>query len=129
MARFYVFDDQAAAQACVDGIDARARTIYAAQGYAVDGDGNIIGKRVSDGADAPTAARTETWDLPRRRLDGKWVVRHCETVPGAEFVINPGGSPEVTVAAFVAQDIDAATAVEVEADSWWPAPQFTEVAA
>lgn len=126
MARFYVFPDQASAQACVDGIDARARQIYAAQGYQVDAAGTIIGKRASDGVDQPDAARTETWDTPRQRQDGRWVVHHCETVPGSSFVLDATAIPPLTVAAYVAQDIGAAVAVEVEAASWWPLPPDTQ---
>ncbi|MDP4005069.1 hypothetical protein [Methylobacterium sp. NEAU K] len=122
MARCYVFPTQADAQACVDGINARARTVYAAQGYAVDSTGAITGKRASDGVLLPNAAKTLTWDMPRQRLDGNWVVRHCEAVPGNSFVVDATKTPPVTVADFVAQDIAATVAVEVEDASWWPAP-------
>jgi|GEM_PF-3410168 len=122
MPRYYVFPNQASAQACVDGIDTRARTVYAAQGYGVDDQGAIIGKRASDGAAMPDAARTLTWDVPRQRSDGKWVVRHCEAVPGATFVLQPTAIPPLTVAAFVAQGIPATVTVEVADASWWPAP-------
>lgn len=122
MARYYVFATQAQAQDCIDRIDARARVVYAAQGYTIDADGSIVGKRASDGIAMPDAARTETWDIPRQRLDGKWIVAHCEAVPGATFVLKPTAVPPLTVAAFVAQDIPATVTVEVENVSWWPSP-------
>lgn len=127
MARCYVFPDQASAQACVDRINLRARTVYAAQGYQLDGDGAIIGKNPATGASMPTAAKTTTWDVPRQRADGKWVVRHYEAVPGASFVLTLTGLPPLTVAAFVAQDIAISVTVEVEDAAWWPAPPTVEV--
>lgn len=127
MARCYVFQDRASAQDCVDRINMRARIVYAAQGYQLDGDGAVIGKNSATGASAPEAARTTTWDVPRQRLDGEWVVRHCEAVPGATFVLTPTALPPLTVAAFVAQDIEASVTVEVEDASWWPAPPTVEV--
>lgn len=129
MARYYVFGSQAEAQACVDRIDARARVVYRLQGYQVDdATGDIISQRVSDGVSMPDAARTKTWDIPRQRLDGKWVVRHCEAVPGATFVLKPLATPPLTVAAYVSQDIAATVTVEVEDAAWWPAPPVLEVA-
>lgn len=123
MARYYVFQTQADAQACVDHINVRARIVYSAQGYQIDSaSGAIIGKRPSDGIAMPDAARTETWDTPRQRLDGKWVVRHCETVPGASFVLDATAVPPLTVAAFASQDIAATVAIETDTPSWWPVP-------
>lgn len=116
MARFYVFASQAEAQTAIDQIDTRARQIYAAQGYTVEADGSVVGKRASDGADMPTAARTETWDVPLQRLDGKWVVHHVETCPGHDFVIDQNGT---TVAQFVGQDV-ASQLIEIYDLSWWP---------
>lgn len=122
MPRYYVFATQAQAEACVDRINARARTIYAAQGYAVDAvTGAVTGKRASDGALMPNAVKTSTWDVPRQRWDGKWVVRHAETCPGNAFVIDVAGT---TVGQFVGQDA-VTTTVETEAPSWWPAPATT----
>ena len=123
MARYYVFATQAEAQACVDRINMRARGVYAAQGYQIDtASGDIVGQNAATGAPMPDAARTTTWDVPRLRIDGKWVVRHCEAVPGATFVLQPTAIPPLTVAAFVSQDISAAATVEIEGASWWPAP-------
>lgn len=127
MARHYVFATQTQAQACVDRINARARTVYGAQGYQIDTQGGIVGRSASDGTLQPSAQRTLTWDVPRWRLDGKWVVRHCETVPGNSFVLDPTKIPPLTVAAFVAQDIDLAVVVEIENATWWPAPPFIAV--
>jgi hypothetical protein len=121
VARFYVYDSQAEAQADVDGIDARARTIYAGQGYEIDAEGNIISKDGATGANAPGAPRTVTWDVPRQRLDGRWVIGHCEGVPGASFVLDASRSPPLTVADFVGQGIAASVSVETEIASWWPA--------
>ncbi len=115
--RFYVFDDQAAAQAAVDQINARARQLFQQQGYTLADDGSIIGKRVSDGTSMPNSARTQTWDVPRQRVDGKWVFHHVETCPGNRFVIDKAGT---TVAQFVGQDLSTAT-IETEDLSWWPA--------
>ncbi len=128
MARYYVFATQPEAQACVDRINVRARTVYAAQGYQLDEAGAIIGQRASDGAPMPDAAKTLTWDIPRQRRDGKWVVAHCDLVPGATFVLKPTAIPPLTVAAFVAQDVPATATVEVEDASWWPAPPVIRAA-
>lgn len=126
--RYYVFASQAEAQACVERINARARAVYRLQGYQVATDtGAIIGQRVSDGLAMPEAARTLTWDVPRQRADGKWVVRHCEAVPGATFVVQPTAIPPLNVAACVSQDIAASVAVEVEGAGWWPAPPVMKV--
>ena len=123
MARYYVFETQAQAQACVERINARARVVYRLQGYQIDAStGDIIGQRASDNAPMPDAARTQTWDVPRQRLDGRWIVRHCEAVPGATFVLKPTAIPPLTVGDFVAQDLDAAVLVQVEDPSWWPVP-------
>ena len=123
VARFYVFPTQAEAQACVDRIDARARVVYRMQGYTIDAaTGDIVGKRASDGVAMPDAARTETWDVPRQRLDGKWIVAHCEAVPGATFVLKATAIPPLTVLAFVSQDIAATVTVEVAKTGWWPMP-------
>jgi len=34
----------------------------------------IIGKRASDGEPQPTKQKTEKWDTPRQRKDGKWIL-------------------------------------------------------
>ena len=122
MAGCYVFATQAEAQACVDRINVRARSVYGAQGYQLDAGGAIIGKNAATGASMPDATKTATWDIPRQRADGKWVVRHCEAVPGNTFVLDPTQVPPFTVAAFVAQDIAAGVSVEVEDVSWWSTP-------
>lgn len=130
MARCYVFATQAEAVACVERINVRARVVYRLQGYEIDrATGAIIGKCAADGTSMWNAARTLTWDIPRQRLDGKWVVRHCEAVPGATFVLKPLDSPPLNVAAYVAQDIAVTVTVEVENEDWWPAPPRIEVQA
>ena len=123
MSRYYVFNTQAEAQACVDRINIRARAVFRLQGYEIDrATGGIIPKRLSDGQSMPDAAQAETWDVPRQRLDGKWIVAHCEAVPGATLVIRPTAVPPLTVAGYVAQDIPATVMVEAENISWWPVP-------
>jgi hypothetical protein len=115
--RFYVSDTQAAAQGVVDQINVRARQVYAAQGYTIEPDGSVVGKRVSDGMSMPDSAHTETWDIPRQRLDGKWVVAHVETCPGHDFVMDQNGT---TVSQYVGQDVSAPIETEDQA-TWWPA--------
>ena len=34
----------------------------------------IIGNRASDGEPQPTKQKTEKWDTPRQRKDGKWIL-------------------------------------------------------
>ena len=34
----------------------------------------IVGLRASDGQPQPDKQKTTAWDIPRQRLDGKWVV-------------------------------------------------------
>ena len=34
----------------------------------------IIGLRASDGVPMPNNQKTEIWDSPKQRLDGKWIV-------------------------------------------------------
>lgn len=113
--RYYVFDSQAAAQSAIDSIDARARTIYAAQGYTVDADGSIIGVR--GGVPDPAAAHTLTFAEPRQRLDGKWVVPHIETSPSPNYVIDPASG--MTVGVFCVQDL-VAPLIETDDGSWFP---------
>jgi hypothetical protein len=117
VARFYVFSDEGEAVAAVSAIDDRARTLYAARGFTVDENGDVVGRRASDGADMPDAARTETWDVPLQRSDGKWIVAHVETCPGHDVVIDAAGTP---VWRFVGQDVTAP--IETMDATWFPLP-------
>lgn len=113
MTRHLVFLSQVEAQAAVELIDERGRACFAAAGYTITPDGAIVGKR--DGVDDPTGV-TSTWDVPRQRLDGRWVVTHPEEHPMQDYVL-PSGD---TVLAYVmAEPLDAAT-IEDEAPGWWP---------
>ena len=115
MARYYVFATQAQAQACVDGIDARAREVYAAKGFTQDeATGGYI-SRDTDGDNIPGAV-TVTFAQPRQRMDGRWVVPHCEVAPYAAEPV----SPTLTVAGYVAQGIAADTSIETVDAAWWP---------
>lgn len=117
--RHYVFATQAEAQKAVDAINRRARQVYAAFGYQVDGAGAIIGKRGSDRADMPDACRTVTWDTPRQRLDGRWIVAHTETCPGAHEIAD--AKTGLLVWQYVGQDI--AAPVEDYDAAWFPPPK------
>lgn len=109
--RYLVFDTQAEAAAAVATIDERARQVFSSQGYTVRPDGAVLGK--AGGRDDPDAP-TLTWDVPRERADGRWVIAHPEAHPSALFVVAPG----VTLAAHLTHGIVAP--VEVETGDWWP---------
>jgi hypothetical protein len=113
--RYYVFSTQAEAQAAVDAINARARTIYAANGYTVAADGSIIGKD-GDGVDQPDSARTVTFSVPTQRLDGKWIVQHIEQSQQPNFVIDPATG--VTVGVWCTQDLISPT-IETDDGMWF----------
>lgn len=112
--RFYVHDTEADAQATAEAIDQRAREVFAAQGYTIREDGAVIGKR--GGVDNPEGV-TRTWDIPRQRLDGKWLLLHPEEHPSATIELAPG----LTVLAYVTQDVTAP--VENEDAAWFPEPE------
>ncbi|MCJ2084582.1 hypothetical protein MKK88_01045 [Methylobacterium sp. E-005] len=119
MPRFYIFSDQASAQACVDGVDARARQIYAERKFTEDpATGGFVSKDVN-GNDIPGAVTT-SFAVPWQRADGNWVVAHCETVPYAAVNLDATQTPSLTVTAFVAQDIPAGTPVETFDLTWLP---------
>lgn len=113
MIRYYVLDTEQEAADLVAHIDARARLVFAAQGYTITEDGAVVSRRASDGADVPGAVTT-TWDVPRQRVDGKWCVQHPETHASAQFDIGGG----VTVLQFVTTGLSAA--IETADPSWWP---------
>jgi hypothetical protein len=118
LARFYVFDSQAEARACVDGVDARARQIYRMQGFTEDPmTGGFLSKDAS-GNDIPGAV-TETFAEPRQRTDGKWIVPTTDIAPFGDVVVPV--QPPMTVAAFVALDIATSVPVDDATDDWWPA--------
>jgi len=92
MPRFYVFPDEASAQACVAGVDARARQIYTEHKFTEDtATGGFVSKDVN-GNDIPGAVTT-SFAVPWQRADGNWVVAHCETVPYAAVVLEPLTKP------------------------------------
>lgn len=116
MTRYLVYPTQAEAQAAVDAIDARARVLFRAAGYAIDAQGAVIGKR--DGADDPSGVTT-TWDISRQRADGAWIVAHPEARAANDAEVRPG----VTRADYVMQDLGSPV---IEADphdgTWFPSP-------
>jgi hypothetical protein len=114
--RFFVFNTEAAALAAGATIWARVKQFYTTLGYVVDVDGTIVGKRLSDGVDQPSAARTTAWAVPRQRLDGKWVLEHTETSANSDLAIDAQGTP---VWQFLQQEVTGAS-VEEEADGWFP---------
>lgn len=76
-----VFDTQEAAQGVSDAIYVFGASYAVGQGYSVDGSG-IVGRN-PDGTSKPSAERTTAWDIPRQRLDGKWIVLHPKYHPAA----------------------------------------------
>ena len=113
MARYLVYDDQAAAQDDLDIINARGRECYAAAGWTIRADGAVVGQRA--GIDDPGGV-TVTWDVVRQRADGKWVIAHPEGHPFADYDLGGG----VTVLSYTMAGI--AAPAEEEAAEWWPAP-------
>lgn len=85
--RYLVFDTQFAAQGAVDQIDVKGRAVYASAGYTIDTEGNVVGQ--CDGVDNPEGVTT-TWDIPRQRQDGKWLVTHPENFAMADYEVSPG---------------------------------------
>lgn len=105
---------EAEALDAVASIDARARIIFAARGYTITAEGDIVGKRASDGEDVPTSV-TSTWDIPRQRADGKWCVVHPEAHPSAEVQVGPS----ITVVDFVMTGLED-SAIDEMLHDWWP---------
>jgi lipocalin len=58
---YMIFDTQSLAQGACDAI-------------AQIGQFPLIGVRASDGTPQPEKQKTTAWDIPRQRLDGKWIV-------------------------------------------------------
>ncbi|GLK74686.1 hypothetical protein KHC23_08675 [Ancylobacter dichloromethanicus] len=114
--RYLIFDSEAVALDALALIDQRGRDCFAAAGYTVREDGAIIGKRA--GEDDP-AGITVTWDTPRQRIDGKWVLAHIEAHPMRDYLLPSG---ETVLAYVMAAPLDAAT-VEDDDPGWWPAPE------
>lgn len=111
--RYFVFDTQAAAQAAVDLIDERGRQIYANAGYTINESGDVVGK--CNGVDNPQGVTT-TWDVPRQRMDGKWVFAHPEAGAMAGYEVAPG----VFVRDYVVAGIN--DPIETGSPDWWPDP-------
>lgn len=109
--RYFVFPTEEAAQGIIDLINERGRECYIQAGYNLREDGAIIGQ--VDGQDDPVGV-TSTWDVPRQRLDGNWVVTHIEAHPMADYVIG-----QKTVLEHVMDGVT--VPVEEHSDSWWPA--------
>lgn len=109
--RFLVYDTAPPAEAAVATINDRARVVFAAQGYTVREDGAVVGKAA--GRDDPEGLTT-TWDIPRQRQDGKWVVAHPEAHPSAGFMV----SPTTTLVEYLTAGLGGA--VEDESPAWWP---------
>jgi hypothetical protein len=108
--RYFVLSSEHEAQAVVDMIDARGRECYIQAGYTVRDDGAIIAQ--ADGQDDPVGV-TSTWDVPRQRKDGKWVVAHIEAHPMASYVVE-----DKTVLEYVLSGLD--WPLEDQSDGWWP---------
>ena len=58
---YMIFNTQSLAQGACDAI-------------ASIGQFPLIGVRASDGTPQPEKQKTTAWDIPRERLDGKWIV-------------------------------------------------------
>jgi hypothetical protein len=118
--RFLVANDQAAAQAINDAIEVRGRELFSQFGYGVDEQGDIIGKRVSDGVLQPSAQRTTAWDVPRQRLDGKWIISHPENQAKSTTIVDQQGT---LASEYVMQDL-AGTVIESDPENgtWFPLP-------
>ncbi|WP_158874016.1 hypothetical protein [Antarcticirhabdus aurantiaca] len=108
MTLFLVFDTLAAADAAERIVFERGAQIAALNGYTLDEAGGIVGMTPA-GEVALEAARTTRWDVPRQRLDGRWVFTHPQHHPAAR---------EPAWLFFVMQGLDAPA--EQEAATWWP---------
>ncbi len=111
---YLVYDNVVAAQADAKLIFQRGAAIATQRGFEVDASG-ITGKR--DGQDAADAEKTTAWDVPRQRLDGKWVVLHPKHHPMAQTELAPG----TTYLAYAMHGITASE--DAEAPTWWPADE------
>lgn len=116
--RFLVFLDQASAVAAVEQINGNGRALFAARGYGVDENGDVEARRLSDGS-IVHEAKTQTWDVPRQRLDGKWIISHPENAMRADTVVDEQGA---TGAEVVMVDV-VFEAIEAFDDAWFPAPE------
>lgn len=114
--KFYMFATQAAAQACVSQIDARARQLASIINR-VDASGNIIGVRESDRAAQPQAVTT-TWCIAKQNAFGQWCVLHPQYASAASDPA-PGQPSGTTVLQYVSQDCAAYT-IGTDDGSWWP---------
>ncbi len=114
--RFIVFLNQIAASAAIDQINSNGRTLFAAQGYVVDQNGNIESKRLSDGS-IDSSSKTTTWDIARQRLDSKWIVSHPENAMRSATVIDGQGT---TGAQYVMVGVVYDT-IEEYSDTWFAA--------
>lgn len=106
MPRFLVFASQAEAQAAVDAIDESGRAIYAARGYAISEGGSIVCRRLSDGASVPESQGIDTWDVPRQRLDGKWIISHPENHNSGSILINGVPASDVVMTGVTPDSIE-----------------------
>lgn len=123
--RYLVYGTQAEALADLALINARGRAFYSAAGYEIRADGAVIGED-ADGDPDPRGL-TVTWDVPRQRLDGKWVVLHPENQPMATRLLSeyvPGAAQipilEIIMAGLASGDAALSGAAEDYAPSWWP---------
>jgi len=87
MAIFLVFDTETEAQTANQTVFDTALPIYRLQGYDADAQG-LIGKK--NGVVNPSGGRTTAWDIPRQRLDGKWIVVDPATHPAAQTILPDG---------------------------------------
>lgn len=77
MSRTLTFTTQAAAQTAQGQIEARIYTFCAADGYAVDGSGNVSPKVLGTGAVDSSGAKTTTW-CPVSGSGSAWSIPHPE---------------------------------------------------
>ena len=69
----YVFSAANVAQGLAE-IEAGMRGLAGAQGYIVDGDGNVVGNSAKTGKPRPEAQRTVSWAVPVELTDGRRAV-------------------------------------------------------
>jgi hypothetical protein len=107
MARYLVFNTQALAETAQGVIFGDGKTRLSSRGYTLHADGSIIGK--VRGVNAPNNQRTVSWDAPRQRLDGRWIIAH----PGDQ------SAEWEAIAGAVLAKVGSVTAEEWS-DSWFP---------
>jgi hypothetical protein len=115
--RWLVFNTQGQANAANTVFTNRMLQAYAKLGYTVQGNG-VIGRNVS-GSNKPQAQKTTNFAVPIRRLDGKWLIRHPETHPIANEVVEG----VETWQQYILRD-NPSTTIEEEQSSWWPTLTF-----